>query len=116
MAFKMAGIFGFKKAMCKTNPILREPIMAIDLATPGEYHGDIVGDLSWRRRQIQEIEAKNNLTLICAFVRLEIMFGHATDIRSSSKGRATFIIESSHFEQVPASFLAKIIENSTGNK
>ncbi|MDR1891043.1 MAG: elongation factor G [Puniceicoccales bacterium] len=116
MAFKMAGIFGFKEAMRKANPILLEPIMRVDVATPEEYQGDIVGDLNRRRGQIQGIEAKNNLTVICAFVPLEMMFGYATDVRSLSKGRATYTMEPSHFEQVPASLLAKIIENSTGNK
>ncbi|MDR2432845.1 MAG: elongation factor G [Puniceicoccales bacterium] len=116
MAFKMAGIFGFKEAMRKANPILLEPIMRVDVATPEEYQGDIVGDLNRRRGQIQGIESKNNLTVICAFVPLEMMFGYATDVRSLSKGRATYTMEPSHFEQVPASLLAKIIESSTGNK
>ncbi|MDR1528189.1 MAG: elongation factor G [Puniceicoccales bacterium] len=116
MAFKMAGIFGFKEAMRKANPILLEPIMRVDVATPEEYQGDIVGDLNRRRGQIQGIESKNNLTVICAFVPLEMMFGYATDVRSLSKGRATYTMEPSHFEQVPASLLTKIIENSTGNK
>ncbi|MDR2779079.1 MAG: elongation factor G [Puniceicoccales bacterium] len=116
MAFKMAGIFGFKEAMRKANPILLEPIMRVDVVTPEEYQGDIVGDLNRRRGQIQGIEAKNNLTVICAFVPLEMMFGYATDVRSLSKGRATYTMEPSHFEQVPASLLAKIIENATGNK
>ncbi|MDR1457368.1 MAG: elongation factor G [Puniceicoccales bacterium] len=116
MAFKMAGIFGFKEAMRKANPILLEPIMRVDVATPEEYQGDIVGDLNRRRGQIQGIESKNNLTVICAFVPLEMMFGYATDVRSLSKGRATYTMEPSHFEQVPASLLTKIVENSTGNR
>ncbi|MDR2738067.1 MAG: elongation factor G [Puniceicoccales bacterium] len=116
MAFKMAGIFGFKEAMRKASPILLEPIMRVDVATPDEYQGDIVGDLNRRRGQIHGIEAKNNLTVICAFVPLETMFGYATDVRSLSKGRATYTMEPSHFEQVPAGLLAKIIENSGGNK
>ncbi|MDR1173234.1 MAG: elongation factor G [Puniceicoccales bacterium] len=116
MAFKMAGIFGFIEAMRKANPILLEPVMRVDVTTPEEYQGDVVGDLNRRRGQIQGIESKNNLTVICAFVPLEMMFGYATDVRSLSKGRATYTMEPSHFEQVPASLLTKIIENSTGNK
>jgi elongation factor G len=112
MAFKMAGIFGFKEAMRKANPILLEPIMRVDVATPEEYQGDIVGDLNRRRGQIQGIELKNNLTMICAFVPLEMMFGYATDVRSLSKGRATYTMEPSHFEQVPANLLAKFVENA----
>jgi elongation factor G len=88
--------------------------MRVDVATPEEYQGDIVGDLNRRRGQIHGIEMKNNLTIICAFVPLEMMFGYATDVRSLSKGRATYTMEPSHFEQVPASLLAKIVENSVG--
>jgi elongation factor G len=116
MAFKMAGIFGFKEAMRKASPILLEPIMRVDVATPDEYQGDIVGDLNRRRGQIHGIETKNNLVIICAFVPLEMMFGYATDVRSLSKGRATYTMEPSHFEQVPSSLLAKIIENSAGGR
>lgn len=113
MAFKMAGIFGFKEAMRKANPILLEPIMKVDVSTPEEYQGDIVGDLNRRRGQIQGIETKNGLVNIIAAVPLEMMFGYATDVRSLSKGRATYSMEPSHFEQVPASVLAKIVENSS---
>ncbi|MDR0595114.1 MAG: elongation factor G [Puniceicoccales bacterium] len=112
LAFKMAGIFGFKEAMKKANPILLEPIMKVDVSTPDEYQGDIVGDLNRRRGQIQGIEAKHGLTMITAFVPLEMMFGYATDVRSLSKGRATYSMEPAHFEQVPAGLLAKIVENS----
>ncbi|MDR1432891.1 MAG: elongation factor G [Puniceicoccales bacterium] len=116
MAFKMAGIFGFKEAMRKANPILLEPIMRVYVTTPDEYQGDIVGDLNRRRGQIQGIETKNNLTIICAFVPLEMMFGYATDVRSLSKGRATYTMEPAHFEQVPASLLAKIVESVAGKR
>ena len=112
MAFKMAGIFGFKEAMRKANPILLEPIMRVDVDTPDEYQGDIVGDLNRRRGQIQGIETKGGLVIITAFVPLETMFGYATDVRSLSKGRATYSMEPSHFEQVPASLLTKIVESS----
>lgn len=112
MAFKMAGIFGFKEAMRKANPILLEPIMRVDVDTPDEYQGDIVGDLNRRRGQIQGIETKAGLVTITAFVPLETMFGYATDVRSLSKGRATYSMEPSHFEQVPASLLTKIVESS----
>ncbi|MDR1255926.1 MAG: elongation factor G [Puniceicoccales bacterium] len=115
LAFKMAGIFGFKEAMRKANPILLEPIMKVDVSTPDEYQGDIVGDLNRRRGQIHGVESKHGLTMITAFVPLEMMFGYATDVRSLSKGRATYSMEPAHFEQVPASLLAKIVENSPNN-
>ncbi len=116
LAFKMAGIFGFKEAMRKANPILLEPIMKVDVSTPDEYQGDIVGDLNRRRGQIQGIDSKHGITTIRAFVPLEMMFGYATDVRSLSKGRATYTMEPSHFEQVPAGLLTKIIENSPNKR
>ncbi|MBO7520945.1 MAG: elongation factor G, partial [Opitutales bacterium] len=100
MAFKMAGIFAFKDAMKNANPILLEPIMKVEVQTPEEYQGDVMGDLNRRRGQIQGMETKGNLCNIKAFVPLETMFGYATDVRSLSSGRASYSMEPSHFEQV----------------
>ncbi len=113
MAFKMAGIFAFKDAMKEAKPILLEPIMKVEVVTPSEYQGDIVGDLNRRRGQIQGMETKNDLVYINANVPLETMFGYSTDVRSLSKGRASYSMEPSHFEQVPHSLLTKIVESST---
>jgi len=113
MAFKMAGIFAFKDAMKNCKPILLEPIMKVEVVTPSEYQGDIVGDLNRRRGQIQGMETKNDLVYINANVPLETMFGYSTDVRSLSKGRASYSMEPSHFEQVPHSLLTKIVESST---
>ncbi|MDR0590290.1 MAG: elongation factor G [Puniceicoccales bacterium] len=113
MAFKMAGIFAFKDAMRKAAPILLEPIMKVEVATPEEYQGDVVGDLNRRRGQIQNMETKGTLANITAFVPLEMMFGYATDVRSLTKGRASYSMEPSHFEQVPANLLQKIVETSS---
>ncbi|MBO6103088.1 MAG: elongation factor G [Opitutales bacterium] len=113
MAFKMAGIFAFKDAMKKANPILLEPIMKVDVQTPEEYQGDVMGDLNRRRGQIQGMETKGNLCNIQAFVPLETMFGYATDVRSLSSGRASYSMEPSHFEQVPANVLKQVVEGST---
>jgi len=112
MAFKMAGIFAFKDAMKNCAPILLEPIMKVEVVTPEEYQGDIMGDLNRRRGQIQGMETKNGLVYLAANVPLEMMFGYSTDVRSLSKGRASYSMEPSHFEQVPASLLAKIVESS----
>ena len=112
MAFKMAGIFAFKDAMNKANPILLEPIMKVGVSTPEECQGDIMGDLSRRRGQIQGFETKSNLMMISSIVPLERMFGYSTDVRSLSKGRASFSMEPSHFDQVPASLLEKLVETS----
>jgi elongation factor G len=113
LAFKMAGIFGFKEAMRQAKPILLEPIMKVEVTVPEEYQGDIMGDINRRRGQIQGMESRDGACIVTAFVPLETMFGYATDIRSLSKGRASYSMEPSHFEQVPAQLLIKIVETST---
>lgn len=112
MAFKMAGIFAFKDAMKNANPILLEPIMKVEVTTPDEYQGDVMGDINRRRGQIQGMESKGNVTVIKAFVPLETMFGYATDIRSLSSGRASYSMEPSHFEQVPVAVLKQVQEGA----
>jgi len=113
LAFKMAGIFGFKEAMKKANPILLEPIMGVEVTTPEEYQGDLMGDINRRRGQIQGMENKAGACIITAHVPLEMLFGYVTDIRSLSKGRASASITPSHFAQVPNALLTKIVETST---
>ncbi|UPA28714.1 MAG: elongation factor G [Verrucomicrobiota bacterium] len=113
MAFKMAGIFAFKDAMKKAGPILLEPIMKVEVSTPEEYQGDVIGDLNRRRGQIQSMETKGALANITAFVPLEMMFGYATDVRSLTKGRASYSMEPSHFEQVPSNLLQQIVESAS---
>ncbi|MDC0548000.1 elongation factor G [Opitutales bacterium] len=110
MAFKMAGIFAFKDAMKNANPILLEPIMKVEVSTPEEYQGELMGDLNRRRGQIQGMEAQGNACLIQAFVPLENMFGYSTDMRSLSSGRADYSMTPSHFEQVPQSLVQSIVE------
>jgi elongation factor G len=112
LAFKMAGIFAFKDAMKQATPILLEPIMAVEVTTPEEYQGDLMGDINRRRGQIQGMENKMGACIITAHVPLELLFGYVTDIRSLSKGRASAGITPSHFEQVPNSLLAKIVETN----
>jgi elongation factor G len=112
LAFKMAGIFGFKEAMKQAHPILLEPIMGVEVTTPEDYAGDLMGDINRRRGAIQGMENKNGATIINAHVPLEMLFGYVTDIRSLSKGRASASITPSHFEQVPNSLLTKIVESS----
>jgi elongation factor G len=113
LAFKMAGIFAFKDAMKKANPILLEPIMGVEVTTPEEYQGDLMGDINRRRGTIQGIENKAGACIINAHIPLETLFGYVTDIRSLSKGRASASVTPSHFEQVPNSLLAKIVETSS---
>ena len=113
MAFKMAGIFAFKDAMKNANPILLEPIMKVEVSTPEDYQGELMGDLNRRRGQIQGMETRGNACVIQAFVPLENMFGYSTDMRSLSSGRADYSMTPSHFEQVPQSLVQTIVETSS---
>ncbi len=112
MAFKMAGIFATKDAFKEAKPILLEPMMKVEVSTPEEVQGDIMGDLNRRRGQIQHIDSKKGLSIIDASVPLEEMFGYATDVRSMSKGRASYSMEPSHFEEVPSGIVQRIIDTS----
>ena len=112
LAFKMAGIFALKDAAKNAKPIVLEPVMKVEVSTPDEYQGDLLGDLSRRRGKVSSIEAKADITLLNAEVPLAQMFGYATAIRSLSKGRASYSMEPSHFEPVPASVLEVILEKS----
>jgi elongation factor G len=112
LAFKMAGIFALKDAFKKAHPILLEPIMKVEVTTPDEYQGDLLGDINRRRGTIIGIDAKSGQTILNAHVPLAEMFGYATAIRSLSKGRASYSMEPLTFEQVPNSILNVILEKS----
>src|SRR5438132_6563374 len=106
----MAAIFAMKDGFKKAKPILLEPIMKVENITPDEYQGDILGDLNRRRGKIMSIESKTGMSIVHAEVPLAEMFGYATAIRSLSKGRSSYSMEPSHFEQVPAGVLAAVLE------
>jgi elongation factor G len=110
LAFKLAAIFAMKDAFKRGNSILLEPIMKVEAVTPDEYQGDIMGDLNRRRGRIMSMEAKSLATIVHAEVPLAEMFGYATAIRSLSKGRASYTMEPSHFEQVPAQIVAAVLD------
>jgi elongation factor G len=110
LAFKMAGIFAMKDAFKKANPILLEPIMKVEVTTPDEYQGDLLGDINRRRGKIIGIDAKSGQTILNAEVPLAEMFGYATAIRSLSKGRASYSMEPLSFEQVPNSVLTTVLD------
>ena len=112
LAFKMAGIFALKDAVKKASAILLEPIMKVEVTTPDEYQGDLLGDLNRRRGKIISIEAKTGATSLNAEVPLAEMFGYATAIRSLSKGRAAYSMEPFTFETVPNSILATIMDSA----
>ena len=113
IAFKMAGIFAFREAMLAAGPILLEPLMHVEVETPEDYQGDIMGDLNRRRGQIQKINAKPSFISISALVPLVEMFGYSTIMRSLSKGRASFSMEPERFEEVPSNVVNQILETST---
>jgi elongation factor G len=112
MAFKMAGIFALKDAFKKAKPIVLEPIMKVELVTPEEYQGELVGDVTRRRGTIHSIESKDGQATVSADVPLKEMFGYATAIRSLSKGRASYSMEPLTFKQVPGSVLAAILDEA----
>ena len=110
MAFKIAGSMAFKEAMKKADPVLTEPIMKVTVIVPEEYMGDVIGDLSSRRGQIQGMEARGGAQQINAFVPLSEMFGYATDMRSATQGRGQYAMEPSHYAEVPKSIADKLVE------
>src|SRR6266487_3826531 len=112
LAFKMAGIFALKDAVKKAGPIILEPIMKVEVTTPDEYQGDLLGDINRRRGTIIGIDAKSGQTILNAHVPLAEMFGYATAIRSLSKGRAAYSMEPFTFEQVPSQIEKAILDTS----
>jgi elongation factor G len=112
LAFKMAGIFALKDAAKKAHPILLEPIMKVEVTTPDEYQGDLLGDVNRRRGKIINIEAKDTSTVLSAEVPLAEMFGYATAIRSLSKGRAAYSMEPFRFEPVPSNIVTTILDSA----
>ena len=111
----MAGIFAFKAAAKKAKPVLLEPIMKIEVVTPEEYMGDVVGNLNSKRAVIKEMKDRAKVKVIDGQVPLAEMFGYATAIRSLSQGRATFTMEFSHYQPAPQNVVDKILE-SRGEK
>jgi elongation factor G len=114
MAFKIAGSMAFKAACNNAVPILLEPIMAVEVVTPEEFMGDVIGDLSSRRGRIQKIEARGNTQVIDSHVPLALMFGYATDLRSKTQGRATYTMQFDHYEPAPLSVSEEVVAKVKG--
>ena len=114
MAFKIAGSMGFREAAKKANPVLLEPIMSVEVVTPEEHLGDVIGNLSSRRGKVQNIERRGNAQLIRAQVPLSEMFGYATDLRSMTQGRATYTMQLSNYEEVPKGVSEEIVAKVRG--
>ena len=113
-AFKIAGSLGFKAAMKKGKPVLLEPVMAVEVVTPEDYMGDVVGDLNSRRGRVGQLEARGNNQVVTAQVPLSEMFGYATDLRSRTQGRATYTMQFDSYQQTPASVQEEIVKRFRG--
>jgi elongation factor G len=113
MAFKVAGSMAFKTAVQRAKPKLLEPVMAVEVVTPEEYLGDVMGDLNSRRGHIEHLEPRGNAQAIRARVPLATMFGYATDLRSTTQGRATFTMQFDRYEEVPQSIAGEIVDAET---
>jgi elongation factor G len=114
MAFKIAGSMVFKEAARKANPVLLEPIMAVEVVTPEDYMGDVFGDLNARRGRVEGSEQRGNSMVIKAQVPLSDMFGYATDLRSRTQGRATYTMQFDSYQQTPASVQEEIVKRVRG--
>jgi len=114
MAFKVAGSMAVQEAAKKANPVLLEPLMSVEVVVPEDFMGDVIGDLSRRRGKVQGQEQRGNAFVVQAFVPLGEMFGYATDLRSSTQGRATYTMQFERYEQVPDNIAQEIIEHQAG--
>ena len=114
MAFETAGSMAFRAACEKAGPVLMEPVMKLEVTTPEDYFGDVLGDINSRRGQVQGVDTRGNAKIIRAIVPLAETFGYATDLRSNTQGRATYSMEFDHYEQVPANLAEEISGRKRG--
>ena len=114
LAFKIAGSMAFKKAATQANPVLLEPVMAVEVRTPEEYMGDVIGDLNSRRGQIQAMEERSGARAVKALVPLSEMFGYVGDLRSRTQGRADYSMQFDSYAEVPPSIAKEIIAKARG--
>ncbi|MDR2790090.1 MAG: elongation factor G [Campylobacteraceae bacterium] len=114
MAFKLAASMGFKEGARKANPVILEPIMKVEVETPEDFMGDVIGDLNRRRGQINSMDDRSGLKIVNAFCPLATMFGYSTDLRSQTQGRATYTMEFDHYQEVPKNVSEEIIKKRKG--
>jgi elongation factor G len=114
MAFKIAGSIAFQEAARKADPVILEPIMAVEVVTPEDYLGDVMGDLNSRRGKIEGINPRKDAQVIKAMVPLSEMFGYATQLRSMTQGRALYTMQFDHYDETPKSISEQIIEKVKG--
>jgi elongation factor G len=110
MAFKLAASMGFREGCREARPVILEPMMKVEVETPEDYMGDVIGDISKRRGQVTGMGDRAGSKIVDAFVPLSEMFGYSTDLRSMSQGRATYAMEFDHYEEVPQNVAKEIIE------
>ncbi|HYI61927.1 MAG TPA: elongation factor G [Acidimicrobiales bacterium] len=115
MAFKIAGSMAFKEALRKAKPVLLEPIMSVEVTTPDEYMGDVIGDLNSRRGRVGGMDQRGNSQIVRAHVPLSEMFGYSTDLRSRTQGRATYSMQFDSYQQTPASVQEEIVARVRGD-
>lgn len=116
MAFKIAGSMALRAALAKAGPTLLEPMEKVEITTPDEYLGDVMGDVNSRRGKIQGMDPKNGVHILDAYVPLSEMFGYATDLRSNTQGRATYSMQFDHYEKVPASIADEVLGDKNTDK
>jgi elongation factor G len=114
MAFKVAGSMALREAARRAKPVLLEPIMAVEVVTPEEFMGDVIGDLNRRRGRIEGMEPRGNTQVVWAYVPLAEMFGYATDLRSQTQGRATYTMQFERYAEVPSALAEEITEHRSG--
>ncbi|MEX1092505.1 MAG: elongation factor G [Acidimicrobiia bacterium] len=114
MAFKIAGAMAFKEALRKAKPVLLEPIMSVEVTTPDDYMGDVIGDLNSRRGRVGGMDQRGNSQIVRAHVPLSEMFGYSTDLRSRTQGRATYSMQFDSYQQTPASVQEEIVARVRG--
>jgi elongation factor G len=115
IAFKVAGSLAFKEAAKRAKPVLLEPIFAVEVVTPEEFLGDVIGDLSRRRGRVEGQERRGNALAVTGKVPLSEMFGYATDLRSNTQGRATYTMQFDSYDEVPPNIAEKIVEGRSGD-
>ena len=109
MAFKIAGSMALREGAQNANPVLLEPIMSVEVVTPEDYMGDIIGDLNSRRGQVGSMDTRGNARVVTAMVPLANMFGYVNNLRSASQGRATFSMTFDHYDQVPQAVADEVV-------
>jgi elongation factor G len=114
MAFRIAGLMGYKEAARKAKPVLLEPMMAVEVVTPEDYMGDVIGDINSRRGQVEGMEQRGNSQVIKSKVPLANMFGYVNELRSKTQGRASYSMQFANYEQVPTAIAEEIVAKVKG--